>query len=213
VPDAHDVTTHGILAALCVLVAVLLGGDGVSGRRLSRLRCGPRPLAAGGWAARPRRPRGLTPRRRTRAGQERAPDPALVLELVAAAMATGAHPSGALAVVGEAVDGAGGPRLRLVADRLRLGATGDTAWAGAGPGTDDLRSCLALSARTGAPASQLLRDRAEDVRRRRHRTAQAAAQRLGVRVVLPLGLCALPGFAAWGVVPVVLGLAADVLTQ
>jgi tight adherence protein B len=74
-----------------------------------------------------------------------------------------------------------------------------------------LRRCLLLSSSTGAPCAALLVDAAHALRRGRGRAAQAAAQRLGVRVVLPLGVCALPGFIAWGVVPVVLGLTSEVL--
>lgn len=81
------------------------------------------------------------------------------------------------------------------------------------PGADiaALRRALGLAVATGAPASGLLAETAADVRRRRHRQAQAAAARLGVRMVLPLGLCSLPAFVAWAVLPVVLSLAGQLL--
>lgn len=197
-------TPQALVVAACIAAAVLLqapGGTGtrraagrsVTRRRAARLRAlVSRGAAAGStaWAA---------------------ADPALVLELVAAALSAGAHPASALAVTGDAVGGPEGAALRGVGERMRLGAPDDSAWQDVPESVQELRRCLSLSVRTGAPASPLLRERAGELRRRRRRAAEASAQRLGVRLVLPLGLCALPAFAAWGVVPVVLGLAADLL--
>lgn len=193
-------TPAALLVAVLVLAAALVwrGPAAESQRRLAALRAG-----AGAATARP--PLG---RRRREPDDVDVP---LVLELVASALSAGASAPAALAVVADAIGGTEGAVLRAAADRLRLGADEAAAWAGAPSWTLPLRRGLSLSARTGAPPSRLLRGHAEDLRRRRRRAAQAAAQRLGVRVVLPLGLCALPGFAAWGVVPVVLGLARDVL--
>lgn len=191
-------TSYAAAAALLVFVAVLLtGAPPAAGRRLRALRATPPAPRRG---------------RPARSGRAASPvDTALVLDLVAAAMAAGAPEVSALAVVADAVAGGDGDRLRLVASRMRLGAGPEAAWAGVGASLAPLRRCLRLSAETGAPSAALLRASAQELRRMRQRRAQAAAQRLGVRAVLPLGLCALPGFAAWGVVPVVLGLATDVL--
>jgi pilus assembly protein TadC len=52
---------------------------------------------------------------------------------------------------------------------------------------------------------------AADLRAARRADAEAAAQRLGVLVVLPLGLCFLPAFLLTGVVPVVVAVLGDVL--
>lgn len=192
---------NALVAAACVLLAVVLAGGSAdaAGRRLTRLS-----------ATAPARPVRRALRRRVAPAKDGA-DAALLLDLVAAAMAGGAHPAGALRVVGEAVGGEDGRALRGVADRMALGADEASAWDDAPAALAPLRHALALCAATGAPAARLLTERADDVRRRRQRDQLVAAQRLGVRVVLPLGLCALPGFAAWGVVPVVLGLARDLL--
>jgi pilus assembly protein TadC len=201
------VTTEVVVAG-CVLCAVLLLVPAPAGDRRARR------LVAPGTSPAPVPP--------PRPGQRPVPllEP-LLLDLVAAALAAGAPPADALAVVAGALETPGGPGeppagLRHVAERLRLGATGDAAWGTAralpgGSAAAVLRRCLELSASTGAPAAPLLRAAAADLRRRRRRSAEQAAARLGVRVVLPLGLCALPGFAAWGVVPVVVGLASTVL--
>ena len=52
---------------------------------------------------------------------------------------------------------------------------------------------------------------ADDVRRRAHDDALAAAERAGVAISGPLGLCFLPAFICLGIVPVVVGLASTVL--
>lgn len=68
-----------------------------------------------------------------------------------------------------------------------------------------LREVLDLSRRAGVPAAALLRAAAEDLRDDAAAAGLAAAERLGVRLVLPLGTCVLPAFVLLGVVPVVVG--------
>jgi pilus assembly protein TadC len=53
---------------------------------------------------------------------------------------------------------------------------------------------------------------ADDLRAARAARAEAGAQRLGVLVVLPLGLCFLPAFLLTGVVPVIVAVLGDVLS-
>lgn len=68
-----------------------------------------------------------------------------------------------------------------------------------------LGEALDLSRRAGVPAAALLRAAAEDLRDDAAAAGLAAAERLGVRLVLPLGTCVLPAFVLLGVVPVVVG--------
>lgn len=187
-----------LLAAGCVALALLVVRGSSAGRLERRRPLRRRPPA---WRALRADP--------TTALAE--VDSALLLDLLAAALAAGAAPTAALAVVGDAVGGARGAALRRVADLLVLGAEPDRAWGGAGRELADVRRCLQLAGATGAPVAGLLRQAADERRRAAHSDAVAAAARLGVRVVLPLGLCALPGFAALGVAPVVLGLAGTLL--
>ncbi|WP_144713915.1 type II secretion system F family protein [Curtobacterium pusillum] len=70
---------------------------------------------------------------------------------------------------------------------------------------EQLRDVLTLAQRAGVPAAALLRAAAEDVRDDAAAAGLAAAERLAVRLVLPLGVCVLPAFVLVGVVPVVLG--------
>jgi tight adherence protein B len=50
------------------------------------------------------------------------------------------------------------------------------------------------------------------VRHARRSSARTAAARLGVRLVLPLGVCYLPAFVLVGLVPVLLALGIGLLT-
>ena len=69
-----------------------------------------------------------------------------------------------------------------------------------------LGRALGFASRTGAPAARMLRAEALATRRRARREAEKRASSLGVRLVLPLGLCSLPALICLGVLPVVIGL-------
>lgn len=140
-------------------------------------------------------------------------DVPLLVDLVAAALGAGATPVAALDIAGRAVGGHEGEEVVRVAARLRLGSDWAGAWTGTSAPLEPLQRCLGLALSVGAPGAGLLRATASELRRRRHRSAQLEASRLGVRLVLPLGLCALPAFLVLGVVPVVLSLATELLTD
>ena len=108
--------------------------------------------------------------------------------------------------------------LCRAADLLALGADPATAWAP--PPGDDLdeqcRALLRLARRSAASGAALAAGVAELAVEARHdaaRAADAAAERAGVVIAGPLGVCFLPAFICLGVVPVVAGLADDVLTS
>jgi tight adherence protein B len=67
-----------------------------------------------------------------------------------------------------------------------------------GEGVDDI---LDLSRRAGVPAGELLRAEAGERRRSARAEAQAAAETLAIRLMLPLGVCVLPSFMVLGVMP------------
>jgi len=52
---------------------------------------------------------------------------------------------------------------------------------------------------------------ADDLRASRSAGVEAAAARVGVLIVLPLGLCFLPAFVLAGIVPVIVAVLGDVL--
>lgn len=94
-------------------------------------------------------------------------------------------------------------------DDMRLDGARD---GGEDDGAPDLASVVAVmrfSGRTGVALAPLLQAHADELRRSEHRRRQIAAARLGVMLVLPLGVCVLPAFVLLGVVPVLLTLIGD----
>jgi tight adherence protein B len=69
-----------------------------------------------------------------------------------------------------------------------------------------LRDTLALAERAGAPAVDLLRSSAQQARRDARVDGMQLAAALGVRLMLPLGVCVLPSFMLIGVAPMVLSI-------
>jgi hypothetical protein len=133
-------------------------------------------------------------------------DAAVVLALVDAAVGSGAGLPRALAAVGRAVGGADGRTLERASAGLVLGAGWDVVWSAAAPRVRPLVECLASTWTTGAAPGPALRARGEQLRRERRTAAREAAGRLGVRLVIPLGLCFLPAFLLIGLVPVLVSL-------
>ncbi len=106
--------------------------------------------------------------------------------------------------------------LHRAADLLALGADPATAWAQRpGEALDD--QCVSLlrlarrSATSGAALAQGVAELGEQSRQASAHRAEAVAERASVVIAGPLGLCFLPAFLCLGVVPVVAGLAAEVL--
>ncbi len=131
------------------------------------------------------------------------------LDLLAACLAAGATPGQALVAVGTAFEGDVGAMLSGVAALTALGAPVETAWSeGSGdPRWAPVARALIRAHYSGASLTDVLEHLADDRRRAIRATAQAAAQRAGIKAVLPLGVCFLPAFVLVGVVPVVAGFA------
>ena len=103
--------------------------------------------------------------------------------------------------------------LRRVSDLLTLGADPDVAWGEAAldPDTESLARLARRSSRSGTSLSVSMAELAERRRDDAKDVAAASAERAGVLISGPLGLCFLPAFLALGIVPVVIGLASSVL--
>jgi pilus assembly protein TadC len=105
--------------------------------------------------------------------------------------------------------------LRRAAEMLALGADPSAAWS-APNGSNDQHcdSLLRLARRSAASGAALADGVAELATSMRHEAAdaaRAAAERASVLIAGPLGLCYLPAFVCLGIVPVVAGLAGQVL--
>lgn len=140
---------------------------------------------------------------------------ALSLELLAAILDSGASLDAGmiqLASVGEGVVAQG---LAAVSSSLRSGSSWEQAWhawwRSAPPDLEaralkQLESRLTFAAQTGTASSALLRAEALSTRRESQRELQRRTAALGVKLVLPMGLTALPAFFCLGVVPLILAL-------
>jgi pilus assembly protein TadC len=141
-------------------------------------------------------------------------------DLLATCLDAGASPSDAVLLVCDVVDGPVRDALRPIGAALRSGIDPASAWA-AVPGRtgvdphqgplDRLGRAFARAAATGAPLAETVAAVADEERERLRWGAETAARRVGVRVVGPLALCFLPAFVLLGVVPVVAGIAGEVL--
>ena len=157
------------------------------------------------------RPGGAPPPARAPAGAVAGLAPAL--DLLQACLTAGSPVVDALEETGLAAEGELGALLRGVALRLRGGAPTRVAWEaalGGDPpaGVGALARACVLSERGGTPLDAVLARLAADERAAAGVRRLAAAHRVGVLAVLPLGLCFLPAYLLLGVVPAVAGLAA-----
>lgn len=141
------------------------------------------------------------------------------LDVFALCLTAGMSVSGAAAATARHAQPQLAGVLRRGSDLLALGAEPGIAWSvGSGPagGPPDptTTAVLRLARRSGASGAALAAGLGELAARCRDdagQAATAAAERAGVLIAGPLGLCFLPAFVCLGIVPVVAGLAADVL--
>jgi pilus assembly protein TadC len=104
--------------------------------------------------------------------------------------------------------------LRRAAEMLALGADPESAWStpeGADKHCDALMRLARRSASSGAALADGVAELAASVRHEAADAARAASERASVLIAGPLGLCYLPAFVCLGIVPVVAGLAGQVL--
>lgn len=164
---------------------------------------------------------------RATSGGTRSPDAgdplgvASALELLAACLAAGmAVPEAAAATAGSAPPALASV-LRRAADLLALGAAPGLAWSvppglPGGPVSAQIDGLLRLARQSAGSGVALADGVAELAAQSRHdasHAAAAAAERAGVLISGPLGLCFLPAFVCLGIVPVVAGLAGGVLNS
>ncbi|MEE2034460.1 type II secretion system F family protein [Rhodococcus chondri] len=183
------------LAAVC-LAAALLMAPGPGYRRMWR--------------------QGAAPTESADAAPDRPPDPHAMpasFDLFAACLRAGMPAATAARAVAESAPPALATALRRGADRLQLGADPADAWTDSDHDEvlEDFARAARRSAKSGAPLSETVSELAVRLRSEAEDRASAAIERAGVLVSGPLGLCFLPAFVCLGIVPVVMGLARDVL--
>ncbi|KUI41199.1 pilus assembly protein TadC [Mycobacterium sp. IS-1590] len=165
---------------------------------------------------------------RARIGAARSPNPGLqqrvltndplafasALDVLATCLHSGMAVAGAAAAAAPSAPPPVARVLTRAADLLALGADPATAWADAPAGDRSVDALLRLARRSASSGTALAqgvsalaarsRDDAAD-------TARGAAERASILIAGPLGTCYLPAFFCLGIIPVVAGLAGDVL--
>lgn len=125
--------------------------------------------------------------------------------------ARGAHPARRAPAV------SGGPEVSAVMARVaaasELGSEPATAWAEwiGHPIYGPLARALVVTGESGSAVAGRLEAVSQRMRTASGQQAVSRAQRAGVALMAPLGLCFLPAFVCLGVVPVVVGIASRVL--
>ena len=151
------------------------------------------------------------------------PDPmaaAAVFDLLAACLRAGMPMASAARAVARSAPEPLRESLTRAADLLALGTDATSAWEHVArevrgtPGAEEVESLARMARRSARSGSSLATGVGELAEQRRgivqDRTA-ARAERAGVLISGPLGLCFLPAFICLGIVPVVIGLAGNVL--
>ena len=158
-----------------------------------------------------------TPRRLVRG-----PDPLAVassLDVLAVCLAAGMAVSTAATATAPTAPPPLARVLSRAADLLALGADPGVAWSAppalppgsVDPQTDALLRLARRSSSSGVALAEAVAALAAQCRQDAAHVAAATAERAGVLIAGPLGLCFLPAFVCLGIVPVVAGLAGDLL--
>lgn len=137
-----------------------------------------------------------------------------VVDLLSACLAAGQAPGAAIEEIAAAVDGPLRDELAGIATRLRLGADPVAVWRDVAghPQLGRLGRCVVRAVDSGAPVAEAMVRLADDLRRDARARIEGRARAVGVKAALPLGVCMLPAFVLVGVVPLVVGSLAALLT-
>jgi len=136
-------------------------------------------------------------------------------DVLAACLRSGLAVSTAASATAPSAPAALAQVLNRAADLLALGADPATAWTNpdgqVGSHAEALLRMARRSASSGSALAQGVAELADQSRHEAADAASAAAERASVLIAGPLGLCYLPAFVCLGIIPVVAGLAGDVL--
>lgn len=128
----------------------------------------------------------------------------LILDLSASLMDSGLPITELLDTLGQSIEHCAA--LRTVARCLEMNMEWEKAWHSVPQWLTPLQRCLGFAHATGAPAANLLRNAAVLHRREREQRVAKLGAQFATRLVLPLGVCALPAFIVLGVVPLIVAL-------
>lgn len=130
-------------------------------------------------------------------------DEAILCDLAVAGLRSGASISSILQAIGRAADL---EELERIGRELTFGVDWERAWDTVPEGTELLERCLESAWREGNAPIPLLTRGAASLRARRATDARIEAEKIGVRLVIPLAALLLPAFICLGIVPVLMHL-------
>jgi Flp pilus assembly protein TadB len=134
-----------------------------------------------------------------------------LVDLLAAALRSGAAPGAGVRMACAALPGPAADRLAGVTQRLELGVDPERVWTSLSDDPDlaPLGRALARSHSTGAGVVSTVEQLADELARSARAHVEERARAVGVRAALPLGLCLLPSFLLLGIVPLVVGMLSE----
>lgn len=142
-------------------------------------------------------------------------DPRMPLTLTVAGLLlrAGAPPADALAAAARGCRSSSRTACDQVQRRLAMGEPAWRAWSGLDsvPELAPVGRAAVRATDSGAALAAAWEAVGTRLRAERRLAAEVRARKVGVRVLAPLGLCFLPSFICLGVVPMVIGLAGDIL--
>lgn len=132
----------------------------------------------------------------------------ILVDLLAAALVSGAPVDRAVVAVCDAWPGAASARLARARAALGLGVDPVTVWeeVATDAALAPLGRALARAAASGAPVAQTVARLADELAETARAGVEDRARSVGVRAAVPLGLCLLPAFVLLGIVPLAAGL-------
>lgn len=137
------------------------------------------------------------------------------LDVFAACLSSGMAVAGAARATAPSAPRPLADALERAADLLGVGTDPVTAWSRVGspehPRVEALCRLARRSAVSGSALARAVSELADQSRADVTDAARASAERASVLIAGPLGVCYLPAFVCLGIVPVVVGLAGDVL--
>lgn len=137
----------------------------------------------------------------------------LVLTVAALLLRSGTPPGAALAAAARNCRSTSWVACEQVERRLAMGESAWRAWSGLSdmPELAAVGRAAVRATDSGAALADAWESVSDRLRAERRLAAEVRARKVGVRVLAPLGLCFLPSFICLGVVPMVIGLASDIL--
>lgn len=137
----------------------------------------------------------------------------LVLTVAALLLRSGTPPGAALAAAARSCRSTSRTAFEQVERRLAMGEPPGRAWSSLSetPGLAGVGRAAIRASESGTALAQAWTATSERLRADRRLAAEIRARKVGVRVLAPLGLCFLPSFVCLGVVPMVIGLAGEIL--